>query len=264
MPTPVVVEPIDRRLARLQKALGLTADGILGPETLTALEARILPKKQLDTGPFSLEVSRSGLDLLVGFEVSSKAFYEKFLRRPVWPGGDSGVTIGIGYDIGVTSRKQIERDWRGWLADADVERLLTAQGITGLPARKLAQALSDVDVPLDMAQSVFYRSTAPLFASRTLDTYPRVDELPADAQAMVLSLIYNRGTSLSGPRRRHMAALKPLIAGGIANLDAIAEQFDLMTELWPDLPGLRTRRRKEATVIRESDRRYHKDELIRV
>jgi hypothetical protein len=264
MPTPIVVEPMDRRLARLQKALGVTADGILGPETLTALEARILPKKQFDSTPFSLEVSRLGLDLLVRFEVSSKAFYEKFLRHPVWPGGESGITIGIGYDIGVTSRKQIEHDWRGSIADAAVDRLLAAQGIRGLSARKLARALSDLDVPLDVAQVVFYRGTVPLFAARTLATYPRVDELPADAQAMLLSLVYNRGTSLSGPRRRHMAALKPLIAEGVANLGAIAEQFDLMTELWPDLPGLGARRRKEAAVIRESDRSYDEDELIRV
>ena len=264
MSTPIVLEPIDRRLARLQKALGLTADGLLGPETLTALEARILPKRELAAGPFSLEVSRSGLDLLVGFEVSSKAYYEKFLRRPVWPGGESGVTIGIGYDIGVTGRKQIEADWRGWLADTAVDRLLTAQGITGATARQLARALSDVDVPLDVAQAVFYRSTAPLFAQRTLDTYAGVDALPADAQAMVLSLIYNRGMSLGGSRRRHMAALKPLIAGGSRNLELIAEQFDLMTELWPDLPGLRKRRRKEAQVIRDSKRRYERDELIRI
>jgi hypothetical protein len=39
-----------------------------------------------------------------------------------------------------------------------------------------------------------------------------------------------------------MAALKPLIARG--DLDAIAEQFDLMTALWPDGPGLKPRRRK--------------------
>jgi len=79
---------------------------------------------------------------------------------------------------------------------------------------------------------------------------------------MVLSLIYNRGTRLTGSRRQHMAALKPLIARG--DLDAIAEQFELMTELWPDLPGLVTRRRKEAAMIRGADRRYSEDEIVRV
>ena len=87
MPLVSTTEPIDRRLARLQKAMGLTADGILGPETMTALEARILSRRQIANVPSSLEVSRRGLDLLVAFEVSSPAYYEKKLRRPCWPGG---------------------------------------------------------------------------------------------------------------------------------------------------------------------------------
>lgn len=225
-----VAEPIDRRLARLQRAMGLTADGILGPETMTALEARILSRRQLAKVPCSLEVSRAGLDLLVAFEVSSPAYYEKKLRRPVWPGGESGVTIGIGYDVGVTGARQIDQDWRWQLSDAAVDRLLTAQCIAGVRA--------------------------------TLEVYPRVDKLPPDAQAMVLSLIYNRGTRLTGSRRQHMAALKPLIARG--DLDAMAGQFELMTQLWPDLPGLQTRRRKEAAMIRGADRRYSEDEIVRV
>ncbi len=257
-----IAEPIDRRLARLQQAMGVTADGILGPETMTALEARILSRRQIANVPCSLEVSRAGLDLLVAFEVTSPAFYEKKLRRPVWPGGESGVTIGIGYDIGMTSARQIERDWRGRLADEAVDRLLTAQGIAGIRAKRLARELSDVEVPFGIAETVFYRCTVPQFARRTLDVYPGVDELPPDAQAMVLSLIYNRGTRLSGPRRRHMAALKPLIARG--DLDAIAGQFELMTELWPDLPGLCARRRKEAAMIRSADRPYSADEIVRV
>lgn len=262
MPTVHVAESIDRRLARLQRAMGITADGLLGPETMTALEGRILSRRQIAQVPCSLEVSRAGLDLLVAFEVTSPAYYEKKLRRPVWPGGESGVTIGIGYDIGVTSAKQIEHDWRGQLTDDSVDRLLTAQGISGARAKPLARGLSDVEVSFEIAQTVFYRSTVPQFARRTLEVYPRVDKLPADAQAMLLSLIYNRGTRLDGSRRRHMAALKPLIARG--DLDAIAGQFDLMTELWPDLPGLVMRRRKEAAMIRGADRSYNEDEIVRV
>jgi hypothetical protein len=257
-----IVEPIDRRLARLQRAMGITADGMLGPETMTALEARILSRKQIANVPCSLEVSRAGLDLLVSFEVTSPAYYDKKLRRPCWPGGESGVTIGIGYDVGVTSARQIAQDWRGQLTDAAVDRLLTAQGVAGARAKQLASALSDVEVSFDIAQTVFYRCTVPQFARRTLEVYPRVDELPADAQAMILSLIYNRGTRLTGTRRRHMAALKPLIARG--DLDAIARQFELMTQLWPDLPGLCTRRRKEAAMIRDADHRYDADDIVRV
>jgi GH24 family phage-related lysozyme (muramidase) len=104
----------------------------------------------------------------------------------------------------------------------------------------------------------------PRYAKSTRATYPGVEDLPADAQGMLLSLIYNRGTKLTGPARTEMAAIRPLVAGGVENLDAIADQFESMVRLWPDLPGLQKRRRREAELIRESDRTYRADELIRI
>ncbi|HTE40210.1 MAG TPA: hypothetical protein VK629_05240 [Steroidobacteraceae bacterium] len=258
------IEPIDRRLARIQAALGLDPDGILGPETLTALESRLLKPRELEKSPYSLEVSKTGIDALVNFEVSSKAAYEKKYRKPIWPGGESGVTIGIGYDLGMTDASQIDSDWRGWLDDVSVSRLATAQGVTGEAARILAKTLADIEVPFDLAQSVFYRSTLPRFAKMTLAAFPGADALPGDAQAMLLSLVYNRGPGLSGPRRSHMAAIRPLVSGGVRNLDAIAEQFERMAVLWPSAPGLQTRRRKEAAMVRVAKRKYVPDELVRV
>lgn len=256
------LNPLAQRLRRIQQSLGVEADGLLGPETLSAIEDR------LDISPplraFSLEPSRRSLGIVAEFEVSSKALYEQRFRRPTWPGESSGVTIGIGYDIGMTSKRQIELDWAGWIPDIDLRRLMTAQGITGLPAKQLARSLSDIQVPFDVAETVFYQSTLPRFAKLTRSTYPRVHKLPADAQGMLLSLIYNRGTSLSGARRTEMAAIKPLVAGGIANLAAIADELLKMTRLWPDSTGLQSRRRKEASLIRGADRTYGADEVIRV
>jgi hypothetical protein len=263
MPIPVT-EPIDRRLARIQAALGLDPDGILGPETLTALEARLLKPHEIARSPHSLEVSKVGLDALVGFEVSSKSAYERKYRRPIWPGGESGVTIGIGYDLGMTDATQIDSDWRGWLDDISIARLLTAQGVTGDAAKILARTLADIEVPFDLAQSVFYRSTVPRFAKLTLATFPGVDSLPPDAQAMFLSLVYNRGGGLSGSRRRHMVALKGLLRAGVPDLAELSQQFAAMAVLWPDAPGLQNRRHKEAALVAASKRRYAEDELVRV
>jgi hypothetical protein len=133
-------EPVQVRLRRIQAALGVEADGVLGPETLTALEARleIVPKP----ATWSLECSRDTLDEIVRFEVSSPAYYQKKLQRPTWPGERSGVTIGIGYDLGVTSRKQIVADWDAHLNSTDLDLLLVAQGVTGESARHLVKGLS--------------------------------------------------------------------------------------------------------------------------
>jgi hypothetical protein len=254
--------PITQRLRRIQQALGVTADGVLGPETLSALETRLSVKTVARN--FSLEVSCESLSALVGFEITSKTTYEQKYRRPIWPGASSGVTIGIGYDLGMTSKTRIELDWQGWISDTDLQRLLTVQGVRGEPARQLARSMSDIQIAYDVAQTVFYQSTLPMFASMTRATYPGVQKLPADAQGMLLSLIYNRGTSLSGTRRAEMAALKPLIAGGTKNLEQIASKFEQMARWWPDLPGLQQRRRKEAAMIRAADRTYEAGDLIRL
>jgi hypothetical protein len=37
--------------------------------------------------------------------------YTKKYRKPVWPKGHSGVTIGIGYDAGNASKPQLRADW---------------------------------------------------------------------------------------------------------------------------------------------------------
>jgi hypothetical protein len=254
--------PIAQRLRRIQQALGVTADGMLGPQTLSALERR------LDVAPaaraFSLEVSGFSLDTLVGFEVSSQRVYEQRYRRPQWPGQSSGVTIGIGYDLGNTPKAQIRNDWTGWIADGDLNRLLTTQGVKGAPARTLARSVSDITIPFDVAQTVFHQSTLPRFARITRSTYPGVQKLPADAQGMLLSLIYNRGPSLRGMRRVEMAAIKPLVLRGTAALGAIADQIMQMARWWPDSPGLQQRRRTEAQIIRSAVHPYSVDELIRV
>jgi hypothetical protein len=262
MPPSAATDQLEARIKRVQSALGLHPDGVIGPDTLSALEARLdITVRPAD---WSLECSRTSLEEIVKFEVSSKAYYEKKLRRPVWPGGESGVTIGIGYDLGMTSRAQIQADWDGEIDDADLVALLVAQGVTGEPAKKLAQSLSGVSIPFDVACSVFYRTTLPRYARSTRSTYRGVEKLPADAQGMFLSLIYNRGTKLTGPARTEMAALVPLVKEGAEGLDAMAAQFESMERLWPTLPGLQKRRRREAELIRAADRDYSPDELIRV
>ncbi|MER3498445.1 MAG: hypothetical protein C4308_07320 [Chitinophagaceae bacterium] len=48
----------------------------------------------------SLIISQKSIDQLIAFVISSKELYEKKYQQPTWPGGASGVTIGIGYDCG--------------------------------------------------------------------------------------------------------------------------------------------------------------------
>jgi hypothetical protein len=257
-------EVLTTRLRRIQSTLGVDADGLLGPETLTALERKLgidVPARTV-----SLECSKSGVDLLVAFEIGSRRLYEKKYQRPIWPGGQSGVTVGVGYDLGMTSKAEIRADWEPLLGEADLVALLAVQGVTGPAAKRLAQGISQVVIPLELAERVFYTRTAPLYAARTRAAFPGVQKLPPDAQAMMLSLVYNRGASVLGPKRREMANLQTLLRGAKPVLEHIAREFESMQRLWPgtELAGLRTRRQREANVVRAAARQYEPAEIVRL
>jgi hypothetical protein len=253
---------VSQRLRRIQSALGVTADGMLGPETLTALEAR------LDIGAtrkaMSLTCSRKSLELILQFEIGSRAQYERLYAFPTWPGGESGVTIGIGYDLGFTAKTQIEADWDPYLEKPERAALAAVQGIKGAGAQQLARGLRHIKIPLSAAEPVFYASTLPRFARITRDAFPGVEKLPPDAQGALLSLVFNRGASLAGERRTEMRAIRDELAGGRASLERIAVLFEDMQRLWPDARGLRERRVREAALIRGARRRYLAGERVDV
>ena len=114
-------------------------------------------------------------------------------RRPTWPGGMSGVTIGIGYDLGMTPKAQIRSDWERHLSESELAALLAVQGVTGAAVKRLLRRLAHIVIPFAVAEEVFYLETLPRFAARTRAALPGVTKLPADAQGAMLSLVYNRG-----------------------------------------------------------------------
>jgi hypothetical protein len=253
---------VSQRLRRVQSALGVTADGMLGPETLTALEARL--KIGASRKVVSLACSCKSLELILQFEIGSRAQYERLYACPTWPGGESGVTIGIGYDLGFTSKEQIEADWDPYLEKPERAALAAVQGAMGASARQLARGLRHIRIPLAAAEPVFYASTLPRFARITRDAFPGVEKLPFDAQGALLSLVFNRGASLAGERRKEMRAVRDELVGGRASLERIAGLFEDMQRLWPDARGLRDRRVREAALIRGARRRYRDGERVDV
>ena len=240
-------------------------DGVIGPITLTRLEEIV--EHALGGGPTSaavLIVSKKSLDLIVRSEITSEANYRQRLSQPSWPGASSGVTIGIGYDLGATSRSQIEKDWRGGIRDTELERLLETQGVRGQSAAGLIAGLRDIRVPLVEAKQVFYRSSLPTYAKKVRRIYRGVEDLPGDAQGGLLSLVFNRGASLSGSRRREMKAIVDLVEAG--DLAGIASEIRSMKRLWVGmgLDGLLKRRDKEATLVARAEREYEPSELVRI
>ena len=211
------------RIKAIQSRLGLPGDGVIGPVTLSAIERLLEKETGESTGVTRLTCSRAGLELIVTSEISSEAYYNKKLKHPVWPGGASGVTIGIGYDLGYCSAAQLRRDWGGKISDADVKALEKVCRLKGEDARTKVtlQSIRAVTVPLKSARQVFYSASLPNYAAKCLQAYPGVENLPADSQSAILSLVFNRGASKSGSRRREMNAITDLVANG--DLDGIAD-----------------------------------------
>jgi len=257
---------VTTRLKELQKRIGVEADGLLGPVTMTRLEELVgIALPEVDSAPeYNLVTSKPGLDQVVRFEISSEANYRRNLQNPIWPGAESGVTIGIGYDLGHTAKSRIEDDWRGRIRDEDLDLLLTVAGLQGEDARDQLSKVRDVIVLFEPAREVFFRRTLTYFAAHTKRTFPGVEELPADAQAMLLSLVFNRGGSVTGSRRREMKAIRDLVPAG--DLAGIAFQIRSMKRLWDPakLPGLHARRDREAELVVGADREYADEELVRL
>ncbi len=258
------------RIKAIQRRLGVAPDGIIGPVTLSRIEA-LLDAAEAPSGgetpapEASLVVSRDALEALVGFEISSEAYYRRHLQSPIWPGAASGVTIGIGYDLGHTSATQLERDWRGRLPDTAVDALLSVQGLKGEAAKRALSKVRHVVVPLPEAKQVFYTSTLPRFAKDTRRVYEGVEKLPPDAQGALLSLVFNRGTSMANTSsRREMRAIRDLVKA--KNLAGIAAQIRAMKRLWDrsTLPGLHVRRDREADLVAGADRPYTPEEKVSV
>ncbi|MDH3716067.1 MAG: hypothetical protein OET44_19725 [Gammaproteobacteria bacterium] len=254
---------IRRRLQEVQRTLGADPDGLLGPDTLTRIEQLINRTARLEIKvAASLQVSRAGIDALIAYEIGSEAYYKRRLQRPIWPGGYSGVTIGIGYDLGYSSAARIRRDWQGLLSDRSLELLVRVARVRGEAARARATRLRTVKVSLAAAKQVFHQSTLPETARSTRRAYPGVEQLPYDAQAVLLSLVYNRGTRMSGARRREMKEIRYRVADG--DLVGIAAQLRAMKRLWDRrrLAGLHKRRDAEADMVSAARREYTDEELV--
>lgn len=171
-----------------------------------------------------------------------------------WPGGASGITLGHGYDLGYSTRQIFQRDWRQHFSAGQMTRLMGAIGVTGAAAQRLAPTFRDIVVTAAAAKDVLERVTLPTWEGMTAKTFPGADALPANAFGALVSLVFNRGTSLAGERRKEMAAIRTLVGRGgetRALLRAVASQVRAMKRLWvgKGLDGLLRRREAEARMI---------------
>jgi hypothetical protein len=197
-----------------------------------------------------MDISQAAFDLIVAEEVSSRKAYERLYRHTEWPGAASGVTIGIGYDVGYATPARLNADWGGRIPAAMIEALAGVCGITGAAARPHAARLRRVvDIPWSAAIDVFANVDVPRWVATVRTHLPNTALLPPDCLGALVSLAYNRGPSFGsrGDRYREMRAIKAQMAAQA--FSKIPAEFRSMKRLWPALKGLRDRREREAALF---------------
>jgi hypothetical protein len=204
-------------------------------------------------------LNKKSLDLVLEFEVGGgESYYNKFLKNPAWPEGQSGVTIGVGYDLGYVNKTEFSEDWKD-LPKETFDRLYKVVGIKGYNAKNLIRGLRDIVIPWELSLQVFNNKTVTKFWNLTKDTFPNFDKMPEDAKGGLVSLVFNRGNALEGDRRREMKLIRDGMR--ITNtfdqkaLTFIANQIRNMKRIWIGgsiEKGMSRRRDAEAKLIEDS------------
>jgi GH24 family phage-related lysozyme (muramidase) len=198
-------------------------------------------------------ISKKSLEMIIHHEIGGRAYYDKKLQAPIWAGGESGVTIGMGYDLGYNSDKQFMLDWSGAINLNFINALRPTIGIKGIQAKAMLKGeILNVRIPYNTAYEVFVKSSLPRYYEMTKKIYPNMDLLNDDTKGALVSVVYNRGNRLEGDSRAEMRAIVDLIAK--QDYEGIAEQIEKSKRLWEGkgLDGLVTRRESEADLVRDS------------
>ena len=113
-----------------------------------------------------MSFSDKALQLMLDFEG---------LNQPSkWPGGASGITIGIGYDLGYVTVDEFESSWGDVLPEDHRLRLIRGVGLRGQRARGRAPEFADIRIKRLDAEVVFRQRTIPAYEFRTQQAFPGV------------------------------------------------------------------------------------------
>lgn len=186
----------------------------------------------------------AGYALILEFETGGVNNYNPY---PLWPGGASGVTIGVGYDVGYQARDVVLSDWQQL---GERRRIADLAGKTGSQARWAVTSVEDIQVHWGLAVEVFDTVTLARWSQICQRTFPGFAALHPNAQAALLSLVLNRGNSLAGPQRAEMRAIRDLVPE--RDYRGIAVQLWKMTRIWRGTSlarGMIRRRQAEAALV---------------
>jgi hypothetical protein len=217
-----------------------------------------LQQERTRAAPSTRTISDRASALIKTSEVGSETLYSRHYRSPTWPNGYSGITIGIGYDLGYVGPTWFAEDWLQYLSTNQIQMLQPLCRRTGIEAAKYLASVSQIDIPWDTADRQFYERELPLFIGAVEKTLENCNILSDDSLGALVSLAYNRGTACFrvppdlDPNKRFVEtrAIRGLMRE--KRFSEIPDQIRSMKRLWKhnaDSSGLLIRRDLEASLF---------------
>lgn len=240
----------------LPRAAESVSDVVVNPVVqATAAVAQVLPPPPPPPAPVDdhqAACRASAAALIIRWEITSPSYYNRRLAQPVYPGGASGVTWGVGYDGGHQTVAVILDDWQ---AHVDRVRLATTAGVTGAKAKAILPRYRDITTAYGYAAEIFETRTLIEYERRARRAFgPGFDELRPKACGALVSLVYNRGASMTGDSRREMKKIRDACVPA-ADYACIASEIRTMKRLWRGTSienGMNGRREAEALLAEET------------
>jgi GH24 family phage-related lysozyme (muramidase) len=186
---------------------------------------------------------------VINFESGGRSYYDRVLKKASWPGGASGITIGIGADLGYMTVQEFDSHFLRYFNAGDAAKLKSTIGLKGEAAKNKLSSVRSVELSWENAMAAFVEWTLPKFWRLSNGLWPGLDQLAERAQIALVSIVFNRGASTRGSSRIEMLNIKPLVLK--KDYLGIAAEIRSMKRLWigKNLDGLLKRRDAEAEMV---------------
>lgn len=161
----------------------------------------------------------------------------------------SGITQGVGYDDHANSAAVVLNDWSA-LPASGATRLAATHPFYGCAAQRHLADVRDILISWMNALEVFNRVDVARTWAECQRVFPGFDNLRPNAQAALVSLVFNRGGSMVGPNRLEMRNIRDLVPK--QDYSGMAAQFRAMVRIWVGTSiaaDMRQRRNAEADLL---------------
>lgn len=196
-----------------------------------------------------MKLNDKGIEFIVNEETGGRAYYEKVYKSTfTWPGGASGSTAMVGIDIGYYTEEEVDKIFKPLTDSTELFLIRGGRGLKGLNAKEYTVKLKGITFTWEEAIQTFKEFILPKFTKLTERAFPGVENLSENAQAAIVSLVFNRGTSFKGASRTEMLELRNIISSS-KDYNKMAAQFKSMKRLWDKNSGLVGRRDREAALV---------------